>query len=499
LVLVTLLSLLAAAACGTGGDADENPQRAVGAPGASPKNGGGRGGDQPTATAQDGDSRSAGVDRQSHGDADYRPAAAGAEQPRPPGDGVDPAAELTAPGGNGPAASGDPAGSRSDDSTGAGDERTTTAPVTPGGFTSDAPPAQTEEASRDEEEAPRAPARRGTAGPEWSPESDRDPCRSEPGGNACRDAWVGFYGPHSPIWVPDPTSMAYDRTRSGVEKVITSGAAQGFFRDQGRIAVIRADSAGNGDLVSVARYGGDEVQLTRGMSVTAASVGPSGIAAVAATMDRNMRALGRRASRTNGRVAASDGKGKSDAEIFAIRPDGKVKQLTDNKAMDTTPSWSPDGSRIAYASNQNGNFEIYVMDADGGNVNRLTDTKGDDFSPTWSPDSRRIAYAGNEDGDFDIHVMPADGGTARALTDNDVDDGYPTWSATQGIAFSRVVGDSTEVFIIGHAAAEAGEPGAAKQQLTVNDSEDLSAAWAPDGQDIVITRIRTEREKEDND
>jgi TolB protein len=49
------------------------------------------------------------------------------------------------------------------------------------------------------------------------------------------------------------------------------------------------------------------------------------------------------------------------------------------------PSWSPDGQRIAFSSERDGNLEIYVINIDGSGLTRLTDHPGDDSSPAWSP------------------------------------------------------------------------------------------------------------------
>src|SRR5262245_17279780 len=67
------------------------------------------------------------------------------------------------------------------------------------------------------------------------------------------------------------------------------------------------------------------------------------------------------------------------------RAKSTLVRLTNNNASDEGPAWSPDGSRIAFASNRDGKTEIYVMDADGSNVKRLTNNLSDDFSPKWSP------------------------------------------------------------------------------------------------------------------
>ena len=88
-------------------------------------------------------------------------------------------------------------------------------------------------------------------------------------------------------------------------------------------------------------------------------------------------------------------------EIYVMDADGNNQQrLTDNDFYDTHPSWSPDGKRIAFISRRDGHFigegglstEIYVMDADGGNEQRLTNNRKRDSSPSWSPDGERIAF-----------------------------------------------------------------------------------------------------------
>ena len=84
-------------------------------------------------------------------------------------------------------------------------------------------------------------------------------------------------------------------------------------------------------------------------------------------------------------------------------------------------------ARIAFMSNRDGNYEIYVMDADGGNQQRLTNNPHADWSPSWSPDSKRIAFTSSRDGNTDIYVMDADGGNQRRRTNNPHSDGGPAW------------------------------------------------------------------------
>ena len=91
------------------------------------------------------------------------------------------------------------------------------------------------------------------------------------------------------------------------------------------------------------------------------------------------------------------------------------------------PAWSPDGQKIAFLSYVNGNYEIYVMNADGSNVLRLTENNASDDSPAWSPDSKMIAFVSGRDGDSEIYVMDADGGHVKRLTSNEASDYSPVW------------------------------------------------------------------------
>ncbi len=124
------------------------------------------------------------------------------------------------------------------------------------------------------------------------------------------------------------------------------------------------------------------------------------------------------------------------SEIYVMDADGKNQlRLTNNPNGDWSPSWSPDGKRIVFSSRREGHFigeagiteEIYVMDADGGNQLRLTENRKNDLLPSWSPDGERIAFSSERDGNSEIYVMDADGRNQQNLTNNPHGDGSPAW------------------------------------------------------------------------
>lgn len=80
------------------------------------------------------------------------------------------------------------------------------------------------------------------------------------------------------------------------------------------------------------------------------------------------------------------------------------------------PSWSPDGTRVAFASNEHGNYDIYVQNADGGDRTNLTNSPEESSQPIWSPDGSRIAYVSKGQRGFDIHVVRPDGSAHSNLS-----------------------------------------------------------------------------------
>ena len=102
--------------------------------------------------------------------------------------------------------------------------------------------------------------------------------------------------------------------------------------------------------------------------------------------------------------------------------------ITNSTANDTFPAWSPDGTKIAFQSDRDGNTNIYVMNTDGTGQVSLTNSPANDSSSTWSPDGTKIAFQSDRDGNSEIYVMNFDGSGQSRLTNNAATDGDPAWS-----------------------------------------------------------------------
>jgi len=102
-------------------------------------------------------------------------------------------------------------------------------------------------------------------------------------------------------------------------------------------------------------------------------------------------------------------------------------RLTDTPAIDTAPSYSPDGTRICFESDRGGKPQIYVMAAGGGAAQRISFGDGSYSTPVWSPRGDTIAFTRQSQGNFAIGIMHPDGQGERILTEGYHNEG-PTFA-----------------------------------------------------------------------
>lgn len=176
----------------------------------------------------------------------------------------------------------------------------------------------------------------------------------------------------------------------------------------------------------------------------------------------------------------------ADSEIIRIvLGQFGYQNITQNDADDLDPSWSPDGTKIAYVSDREGNYEIYIMGADGSNPTRITFTDEWESLPRWSPDGTKIAFHSNVEGNFDIFMINVDGSDLMRLTEHPAQDVSPIWSPDSNfIAFVSLRDDNrwqdcrdarecnSEIYLVDISSGDL-------IKLTNNPSADVNPAWQP--------------------
>src|SRR5439155_14405073 len=181
------------------------------------------------------------------------------------------------------------------------------------------------------------------------------------------------------------------------------------------------------------------------------------------------------------------GKG-GGSHIYVMNADGTGrKSLTAGPADDFSPTWSPDRSKIAFATDRDGDYEIYVMNADGtGLMNLTNDPAADDYYPAWSPDGTKIAFTRYDGSQAEIYVMNADGSGQTNITNDPADDFSASWSPDGlRLAFVSERGGSGdyEIFVMK-------ADGSGQTNVTNDPSDDdYYPAWSPDGAHIAFTRV----------
>lgn len=204
-------------------------------------------------------------------------------------------------------------------------------------------------------------------------------------------------------------------------------------------------------------------------------------------------------SAANGKIVFVGSIENGGSNIYTINPGGSgLQRLTSNTTdanarptFNINPVWSSVNQRIAFASNRDGIYQIYTMNADGSDVTQLTVSATNKANPDWSPDGRRIVFSATtvqqSESESDIYIVNADGSNETRLTTERGPDITPAWSPDgTKIAFSSFRDGSTSNLYVMN-------PDGGNQRLlygATDGANNANPAWSPDGTKILFDVVR---------
>lgn len=166
---------------------------------------------------------------------------------------------------------------------------------------------------------------------------------------------------------------------------------------------------------------------------------------------------------------------------------GKDVKFSGRTGLNLGGKWSPDGQAVAVSLERGGNSDIYLLDRSGNILRRLTDAQSIDVSPSWSPDGRQLVFVSDRSGSPQLYILDVAAGKTRRLTYSGSYNTSPAWSPKgDKIAYISRVGGRFSIFTIG---VDGGEPA----RLTNNSADNEDPAWSPDGRFIVFSSNRAGR------
>lgn len=171
-----------------------------------------------------------------------------------------------------------------------------------------------------------------------------------------------------------------------------------------------------------------------------------------------------------------------DYEIYLANSDGgNVRRLTASPGIDVVTAWSPDGDTLYFHSVRNGGIDIFAMSADGGDPIALSAAAEDDMAVSVSPSGSQIAFHRIEsDGTSNIYIANADGSNPQRLGNFPGSEQWPNWSpdGTQ-LAFNADVAGMLDIYVINI-------DGTGLRRLTSDPASDGPPLWSPDGREILF-------------
>jgi len=186
----------------------------------------------------------------------------------------------------------------------------------------------------------------------------------------------------------------------------------------------------------------------------------------------------------SGRIAyitTSQGNKQQSHQLQVADADGYNPQTVASSVEPLmSPSWSPDGKKIAYVSFERKSAAIYVQTLATGERSRVAEFPGINGAPAWSPDGTRLALTLSKDGSPDIYVLNLSTQAVNKLTKNFSIDTEPSWSPdSSSIIFTSDRGGKPQIYMV---PSQGGE----EKRLTFSGNYNARASFSPDGKNLVM-------------
>jgi TolB protein len=160
----------------------------------------------------------------------------------------------------------------------------------------------------------------------------------------------------------------------------------------------------------------------------------------------------------------------------------KPVQITGGAAYDRDPAFRPDGGAIAFSSQRDGGWDLYILDLTTGDIERLTNSSEFEAHPSWSPDSRQVAYERYSNGRLRIGIRRVEDQALMWPGPEGMDSFEPSWSSlARALSFTGRIGKQTDIYVLNLDT---------QQIINLTNSPDLderASAFSPDGTSIAYT------------